>query len=174
MPSRFNLNKEKVGGGTPSTKLPPGEYTVRLEKQFLKDSENKQFKAGPYYISEFTVVKVHTGGAKTTDKHGNFYPDTKANDYRSWSNDMSHAQGPGSLNEFLCAVDGVDPKDRDAIDAANDGKGIDFDALYDDSVAAKNEMRGALVRVNVSLKKSGKDKQNEFMLNEFSVEEEQE
>lgn len=161
--ARFNLNKEKVGGGAPSTKLPPGEYDVRIEKNFVKESENKKFRGGPYYVSEFTVTKVYSGGKAFTDRHNNFYPETKEGDYRSWSNDMAHAQGPGTLNEFLLSVDGVDARDPEAV------KAVDRDALCDDSLDPKNPMRGAPVHIIVSLKATGPNKENDFLLHQFAV-----
>lgn len=160
---RFGLNAAKVGGGVVSTKLPPGKYRVRLEKNFIKDSEDKKRSKTTYFISEFTVVKVLSGGDALTDKHGNEFPVTKEGDYRSWSNNMAHANAAGSLNEFLCAVDGTEPTDAEAIKAAK----LDFAKLLDDAVDPKNPMRGAEVDVLVALKNT--DSGNHFMSNKFSV-----
>lgn len=161
--SKFNLNSAKVGGGVASTKLPPGKYRVRLEKNFLKESEDRKRSMTTYFIAEFTVTKVLAGGEAVTDKHGNVFPATKEGDYRSWSNNMAHANAPGSLNEFLAAVDGTDPTNPEALKEA----AIDFDKLLDDAVDSKNPMRGAEVEVLVALIDC--DNGNHFMRNKFNV-----
>lgn len=159
--ARFRLNDAPVGGGKgPSTKLPTGRYRVRLEKQFVKDSENKGRKT-EYFIVEFTVLKVYEGGTAQTDKHGNDFPATKDGDYRSWSLDMSRTASAGNLNEFLAAVDGVDPRDPVALKEAN----LDFEKLLDIALDSKNEMRGAEVEVTTGLKHGT----NDFMAYRWSV-----
>lgn len=162
--SRFNLNKARVGGGKgPSTKLPTGRYRVRLEKNLVKPSEDGTRAKSDIFISEFTVVEVYEGGTGMKDKHGNEYPDTKAGDYRSWALNMGHANAPGNLNEFLAAVDGVDPTDPEALKEA----ALDFDELLEVALDTKNEMRGAEVDVTVGLKPTRQG--NEFMAHKFSV-----
>jgi hypothetical protein len=155
------MNAGKIGGGASSTKLPPGKYVVRLEKNILKDSEDRKRAMTTYFISEFTVVKVLSGGEGFSDKHGNEFPATKEGDYRSWSNNMAHANSIGSLNEFLLAVDGIDPTDPEAV------KGADRNKLLDDAIDSKNPMRGAEVEVLVTLKNT--DGGNHFMSHRFSV-----
>jgi hypothetical protein len=161
--SRFNLNAAKVGGGAPNTKLSPGKYVVRLEKNFIKESEDRKRAMTTYFISEFTVTKVLGGGEAFADKHGNAFAAVKEGDYRSWSNNMAHANAAGSLNEFLCAVDGTDPKNPEAIKAAK----LDFDALLDDAVDSKNPMRGVTVEVVVGLKTT--EQGNHFLQHSFAV-----
>lgn len=161
--SRFNLNGSKVGGGAPNTRLPPGKYRVRVEKQFTKPSEDGSRTKTEYFISEFTVVEVHAGGEAFTDKHGNEFPATKAGDYRSWANDMGYTGSAGTLNEYLCAVYGVDPSDAEAVNEAD----IDFDKLCEEALDPKNPMRGEEVEVSVSCKTTKKN--NHFMNNRFSV-----
>lgn len=163
MASRFGLNKAKVGGGSASTKLPPGKYRVRIEKSFIRESEDKKRAMTTYFISEFSVVEVLGGGEAFTDKHGNEFPATKVGDYRSWTNNMAHANAAGSLNEFLAAVDGTDPSSPEALKAA----AIDFDALLEDAIDAKNPMLGAEVNVLVALKNT--DGGHHFMNYRFSV-----
>ena len=166
----FNLNDSsiKVGGGSPSTKLPPGHYRVRIEKAFLKPSEDKNRLKTQYFISEFVVVKKFAGGEQIIDKHGNLFPGTKEGDYRSWSCDLGYDSGAGALNAYLAAVDGVDPTDPEAL---RDAK-IDFMELLDVALDAKNEMRGVEVDVTTSLKRTkpklGKPEGNDFMLYQFS------
>ncbi len=161
--SKYNLNKARVGGGIANTKLPPGQYRVRIEKCFMKESEDRKRARTEYFISEFTVKKVEAGGEAFEDKHGNQYAAVKEGDYRSWSNNMAHANAPGSLNEFLCAVDGVDPKDPVAIKEAN----LDFDRLFDDALDSTNPMRGAEIDIRVVLKNT--EGGNHFLQHNFSV-----
>jgi hypothetical protein len=158
--ARFKLNGKPVGGKGPSTKLPTGRYKVRLEKQFIKDSENNGRRT-EYFISEFTVLEVLEGGKGEKDKHGNEFPDTKKGDYRGWSLDMSRTAAAGNLNEFLAAVVGTDPKDPEALKEAN----IDFEELLDVALDSKNEMRGAEVEVQTGLKHGA----NDFMAYTFRV-----
>lgn len=159
--SRFKLNGAPVGGGKgPSTKLPTGRYLARLEKQFIKDSENKGQRK-EYFISEFTILEVYEGGVAETDKHGNEFPATKAGDYRSWSLDMSRTASMGNLNEYLAAVDGTDPRDPEALKEAD----IDFEKLLDEALDSKNPMRGAEVEITTGLKHGA----NDFMAYRFGV-----
>jgi hypothetical protein len=158
--SQFNLNKAQIGGSNTSTKLPPGQYRVRIEKNFIKESEDRKRALTTYFISEFTVVAVNSGGLEVIDKHGNLFPATKAGDYRSWSNNMAHANAAGSLNEFLVSVDGLDPKSSEA-------EAADKDQLLEDAIDPKNPMRGAEVDVMVVLKLT--EGKNHYPVYRFSV-----
>lgn len=164
----FDLNTSKVGGGSPSTKLPPGKYRVRIEKAFLKPSEDRSRPKTQYFIAEFAVTKVFAGGEGVVDKHGNSFPTTKDGDYRSWSCDLGYDSGAGALNAYLAAVYGVDPTDSEAL---RDAK-LDFMELLDTALDDKNEMRGTEVDVVTSLKttkpKPPKTEGNHFMVYQFS------
>lgn len=160
MASRFSLNKAPVGGSNTSTKLPPGQYRVRIEKNFVKESQDRKRALTTYFISEFTVTAVNAGGEEVTDKHGNLFPATKVGDYRSWSNNMAHANAAGSLNEFLVAVDGTEP-------ASPEAEAADKDALLEDAIDPKNPMRGAEVDVMVILKLT--EGGNHYPVYRFSV-----
>jgi hypothetical protein len=161
--SRFGLNRATVGGGNMSTKLPPGKYRLRIEKCFVRESQDRKRAAATYFIAEVTVVQVMEGGETTTDKHETVFPAAKAGDHRSWSLNMAFVNSAGNLNEFLAAVDGTDPSDPKALEAA----AIDFDALLEDAIDTKNPMRGAEVDVLVVLKLT--DGNNNYLAHRFSV-----
>lgn len=146
---QFRLNKAPVGGGFASSKLPDGSYRVKLYKIFVKESENKKRNATDFVVVEFDVVQVLNGGTSRKDFKGNDMT-ASPGDRRSWALDMSYANSPGNLNEFLAAAAGVNPQDPEALREA----GIDFDAAFEEALDEDNPLADTELIVDVVTKKT--------------------
>lgn len=145
----FKLNKAPVGGGFASSKLPDGSFLVKIYKVFVKESENKKRNSTDFVVVEFDVLEVKAGGQPRKDWRGQEMT-AAPGDKRSWALDMSYANSPGNLNEFLAAAAGVSPSDPEALKEAE----IDFDEAFDAALGSDNPLDGVELIVDVVTKKT--------------------